>query len=70
MKDLYQLVLSNTKTIGACEKCPFYGGVRLTEVSISRELTVDSNSYIRIRKSIIKARRGSRIIGFLLNYNS
>ena len=31
---------SYTKTIGACEKCPFYGSVRLTEVSVSRELTV------------------------------
>ena len=31
---------SYTKTIGTCEKCPFYGGVRLTEVSVSRELTV------------------------------
>ena len=31
---------SYTKTIGACEKCPFYGCVRLTEVSVSRELTV------------------------------
>ena len=31
---------SYTKTIDACEKCPFYGGVRLTEVSVSRELTV------------------------------
>ena len=29
-----------TKMTGACEKCPFYGGVRLTEVSVSRELTV------------------------------
>ena len=31
---------SSTKTIGACEKCSFYGGVRLTEMSVSRELTV------------------------------
>ena len=31
---------SYTKTIGACEKCLFYGGIRLTEVSVSRELTV------------------------------
>ena len=31
---------SYTKTIGECEKCPFYGGVRLTEVFVSRELTV------------------------------
>ena len=30
---------SYAKTIGACEKCPFYVGVRLTEVSVSRELT-------------------------------
>ena len=36
------IVKSYTKTIGACEKCPFYGGVRLTEVSVSRELTVFS----------------------------
>ena len=31
---------SYSKTIGACEKCPFYEGVRLTDVSLSRELTV------------------------------
>ena len=29
---------SYTKMIGACEKCPFYRGVRLTEMFVSREL--------------------------------
>ena len=38
---------SYTKTIGACEKCPFYGGVRLTEVSVSRELTVFCKNLIQ-----------------------
>ena len=31
---------SYTKTIGECEKCPFYGGVRPTKVFVSRELTI------------------------------
>ena len=38
---LVQLIRSKTDTFGTGTKCPFYRGVRLIEVSVKRESTVN-----------------------------
>ena len=45
---------SYTKTTGACEKCPFYGGVRFMEVSVLQRCPL-AESWLYIERKTLKS---------------